>query len=145
MAGNNESDSFSRRRFLSLGRTALVFGAICSLYPVSRYLTFTNVPDNSVRIVKKDLLLSEKWQRINSTRFWLRHGNSGMEAIWATCTHLGCEVYFDIKAGEWLCPCHGSRYSDEGKPVQGPAARPLPRAPIIEKAEYIILKQPRIS
>ena len=40
------------------------------------------------------------------------------------CSHLGCRI--DRQMGsELVCPCHGSRYSIEGKILTGPATRDL--------------------
>ena len=42
----------------------------------------------------------------------------------ARCTHLGCRI--DRIAGdEAVCPCHGSRYREDGTVSAGPARRPL--------------------
>ncbi len=40
------------------------------------------------------------------------------------CTHLGC-VIKNIENGKFVCPCHGSEYSLSGKPLKGPAVKPL--------------------
>jgi cytochrome b6-f complex iron-sulfur subunit len=42
-----------------------------------------------------------------------------------TCTHLGCTVEEDDDV--FVCPCHGSRYDQEGKVLKGPAQKPLKR------------------
>ena len=43
----------------------------------------------------------------------------------ATCTHAGCVVRWNSFERCWDCPCHGSQFSVEGEPLQGPAHRPL--------------------
>lgn len=61
----------------------------------------------------------------------------------ARCTHLGCIV--DIKQGEELvCPCHGSRYSLDGRVVSGPATHDLVRLDcrINGKEKSLIIEPP---
>ncbi|MGI9246215.1 MAG: FAD-dependent oxidoreductase, partial [Steroidobacteraceae bacterium] len=43
----------------------------------------------------------------------------------ATCTHAGCVVRWNGFEKCWDCPCHGSQFSTEGEPLQGPAHHPL--------------------
>jgi cytochrome b6-f complex iron-sulfur subunit len=53
----------------------------------------------------------------------VRDGNR-MAAISTTCTHLGCIV--SISDTGFACPCHGSRYDQDGNVTGGPAPKPLP-------------------
>lgn len=49
------------------------------------------------------------------------------------CTHLGCPTsLYESQTQRILCPCHQSQFiaTEYGKPVFGPAARPLPQLPI---------------
>jgi cytochrome b6-f complex iron-sulfur subunit len=39
----------------------------------------------------------------------------------AVCTHLGCVVPFNKAENKFICPCHGSQYSNQGRVVRGPA------------------------
>ncbi len=42
-----------------------------------------------------------------------------------TCTHMGCELNWNSSERTWDCPCHGSRFSHEGKIIEGPAVKEL--------------------
>jgi nitrite reductase/ring-hydroxylating ferredoxin subunit len=46
-------------------------------------------------------------------------------ALSAVCTHLGCVVAWQDQAGEFLCPCHGGRFSADGQVLGGPPPKPL--------------------
>ena len=43
------------------------------------------------------------------------------------CTHLGCAFHWDDEKKNFLCPCHTSTFSLDGKVLDGPAPRPLDR------------------
>jgi arsenite oxidase small subunit len=45
------------------------------------------------------------------------------------CQHMGCPVEYQPALGEFVCPCHQTRYDPErlGSIVQGVAMLPLPR------------------
>jgi cytochrome b6-f complex iron-sulfur subunit len=71
--------------------------------------------------------------------FVFRDGKT-FHAISATCTHLGCTVRAEALATptksavngapltlthRFMCPCHGSQYTGDGRNVAGPAPKPL--------------------
>lgn len=51
-------------------------------------------------------------------------------ALSAVCPHLGCAVGFDEKAGNYLCPCHDSRFAIDGAKTTGPSERGLDPLPV---------------
>jgi cytochrome b6-f complex iron-sulfur subunit len=53
----------------------------------------------------------------------VRDGNK-LAAISTTCTHLGCIV--GVADTGFACPCHGSRYDQDGNVTGGPAPKSLP-------------------
>lgn len=52
-----------------------------------------------------------------------RQGN--LHLVNTTCTHMGCELNWNSAEESWDCPCHGSRFTYEGKIITGPAVKPL--------------------
>lgn len=53
----------------------------------------------------------------------VREGDK-IAAISTTCTHLGCIV--SVADTGFACPCHGSRYDQDGTVTGGPAPKALP-------------------
>ncbi|MCC6905080.1 MAG: Rieske (2Fe-2S) protein [Anaerolineae bacterium] len=67
----------------------------------------------------------------NEGRFYLvRLEDGGFLALYRRCTHLGCSVPYDATRGEFVCPCHGSAFSIEGRVLNAPAPRPLDMFPV---------------
>ena len=47
----------------------------------------------------------------------------------AVCSHLGCIVSWNSTEHTWDCPCHGSRFTPDGKLLNGPALSSLEKVP----------------
>lgn len=56
------------------------------------------------------------------------------KAISLTCTHQGCTVKPQAN-GEFVCPCHGALYNQEGKVISGPAKRNLASFAVVKQQE----------
>jgi Rieske Fe-S protein len=54
---------------------------------------------------------------------YVRHDDNGYTALSLKCTHLGCTV--EKKGDAFECPCHGSRFDNNGERMSGPATRRL--------------------
>ena len=62
-------------------------------------------------------------------RIWVVRNTEGLFVISAICTHLGCTPDWKAAENKFKCPCHGSGYDSDGVNFEGPAPRPMDRAP----------------
>lgn len=60
-------------------------------------------------------------------------------ALSAVCTHLGCIVKWVDDQGEFLCPCHGGKFSISGQVVGGPPPKPLETYPVTVTGQDILV------
>ncbi len=51
--------------------------------------------------------------------------DGGYLALSSKCTHMGCKVDYDAPSHEIRCPCHGSKFGEDGEVRNGPAKTPL--------------------
>lgn len=51
--------------------------------------------------------------------------NNQLHLVAAECTHLKCIVNWNNDEKSWDCPCHGSRFTVDGKVLNGPANKDL--------------------
>jgi len=61
------------------------------------------------------------------TAWVVREPDNKVVAFGPQCTHLGCAYHWEMAQGKFMCPCHGSYFSIDGKVLDGPAPRPLDR------------------
>ncbi|HEY5748644.1 MAG TPA: FAD-dependent oxidoreductase [Chryseolinea sp.] len=61
--------------------------------------------------------------------------NGALHAVSSVCTHMKCHVVWNVAELSWDCPCHGARYSAEGKVLTGPATSDLAPVELVKLAE----------
>jgi len=54
-----------------------------------------------------------------------RDEKNEVHIVSAVCTHMQCIVKWNNAEKSWDCPCHGSRFTYEGKVIEGPAVTDL--------------------
>ena len=69
------------------------------------------------------------WRTISekTTAWVVKKPDGGLVAFGPQCTHLGCAYHWDEKQNQFVCPCHTTLFSIDGKVISGPAPRPLDR------------------
>ncbi len=60
-------------------------------------------------------------------KFWVSNTDEGLRALSQVCTHLGCLFKWVPSNNRFECPCHGSKFTNKGVYIEGPAPRSLDR------------------
>ena len=69
----------------------------------------------------------------------VRTDDKNVVAYSPQCTHLGCAYHWEEDRDRFVCPCHESLFTIDGKVVGGPAARPLDRYAVrVENSKLLI-------
>jgi len=69
----------------------------------------------------------------------IRTGADSYVAYSQKCTHLSCAVYFDAAKRRIECPCHEGAFSVvDGRVLQGPPPRPLPRIRLERRGDDLV-------
>ena len=125
----SQLDRVSRRRFfrIPLDMLAALGGLTAATAGVLR-LPMPSVlptPSRRFRIGKpKDFPVGTE-RYFEKERVLVRADDRGIYALSLVCTHLGCTVAKEADRPGFACPCHGSRYRDNGAVIVGPAPRRL--------------------
>jgi thiosulfate dehydrogenase [quinone] large subunit len=70
-------------------------------------------------------------QRTGDPAYVVQPESGTFLAFDAVCPHAGCEVGFFSSSDQFVCPCHGSRFSGQnGSVLNGPATRGLSSIPV---------------
>ena len=54
------------------------------------------------------------------------------------CTHLSCAVYYSKEHNRLECPCHQGYFGMDGRVLQGPPPRPLPRIELAQRGGQLV-------
>ncbi len=111
-----------KRRWFLKACTGLWLGGL-GLLGAYTILSFLPRPPKKI-LVKKKLSLGEV---LVGPNYFLRLTPKGPLALSRTCPHLGCLVTYDPAEEIFICPCHQSRFTLNGRYISGPAKKDLKR------------------
>ena len=75
----------------------------------------------------------------NDPAILVRKADGSLAAFSQKCTHLSCAVYYSVENNRLECPCHEGYFSvDDGRVLQGPPPRPLPRIAVEERDGQLV-------
>lgn len=124
-----ETGGLARRDFLN----EITFGALAVAGLGSAAVTYQymspNVlfePPTRFRAGNPDLYPVNSVTFLQEQQVYIVRTLAGFYAVSAICTHLGCVTQWKPENRLIECPCHGSKFRNDGSKVAGPAPRPLP-------------------
>jgi menaquinol-cytochrome c reductase iron-sulfur subunit len=155
---SSDQNEINRRSFLKLatGLLSFVVGLILAIPLVGTLIgtAYQKVKSNFSKVHKIDNLpvgqpleltftteLSDAYLHEMALRkVWvIKHSSSEVTVFSPICPHLGCHYDWIPESQHFVCPCHGSVYSIDGKVLAGPAPRPLDTLPEkIENGELFV-------
>ena len=126
-------EELARRKMLTLlGAGALSIAGVGTAITSFRFLE-PNVyyeEDTRVGVGPPADILPGTVLVIAKHKLYVIRSSEGIYALSSVCTHLGCMTRYAEESGQLACPCHGSRFSLDGRVAAGPAPRPLRRLQI---------------
>lgn len=138
------SKSNERRTFLAviLGGIGAVLAGV-SGWPLFRYLSPIDKggEEQQVRVARQQV-------SVGTAHFFSYQGRPAVVlqpkageflALSAVCTHLGCIVKWVDDSQEFLCPCHGGRFSVAGQVLGGPPPQPLETYAVTVEGDDILI------
>ena len=136
----NGSSSLTRRDFIKLSIKFLFgIGGLLGLGGLVRFLGYQSDPGPPSEFDLGDAAKYPVGSRtVRADIPAVIYNRAGEIAAYSlTCTHLGCTV--EENSEEFSCPCHGSRFTNNGEVLKGPAQKPLRRLEV-EKLEDLTLR-----
>jgi nitrite reductase/ring-hydroxylating ferredoxin subunit len=117
----NRETEIDRRRFLALVMTGLA---------MVQKSAATVPKDHLIDAGPANLYAADGiYDKFRDQGFFLVRANGKLVALSSYCTHRICKVN-PQKDHSFLCKCHGSTFTEEGKVTEGPAKRDLPILPL---------------
>jgi menaquinol-cytochrome c reductase iron-sulfur subunit len=89
----------------------------------------SNIQTGNPQEVTFDRIRVDGWSARNekASAWVILDNKKTLTAFSPLCTHLGCAYTWQAQRKAFLCPCHGSVFSADGKVLAGPAGRSLDR------------------
>lgn len=93
-------------------------------YPFYSFVSYVRVrPPKEIKVTARP----KGDEPVLEAGFALFETPKGPIAVSRQCTHLGCTINYMGRSKGFVCPCHQSHFSWDGRYISGPAKKDLPR------------------
>ena len=149
MTSSETESGIERRGFIA---TLLMAGGLAVSYGTAavyglRYLFGRQLPPRMTQVLVNSLENipdggSTLGRDLTGRKFLLVRAGETVRAFSTTCTHLGCQVYWQGDKKVFFCPCHDGYFDADGNPTAGPPPTPLPQYPVEVRGGSIFVTMP---
>lgn len=80
-------------------------------YPFRENIHYKDIKKGEGKVITME---GEKWAIS-------KDDNNQLHIVSAVCTHMKCVINWNNAEKTWDCPCHGSRFTQQGTVIEGPA------------------------
>lgn len=132
----------TRRDFFNeIAAAALGIAGLGAMTVTYKYLSPNALfePSTTFRAGSPDLYPVNTVTYLQDQQVYIVRTSEGFYAVSAVCTHLGCITQWRPDANVIACPCHGSKFKNDGAKIEGPAPRSLPHFSIALTADGELL------
>lgn len=153
-------ESPKRRSFLKAG-LLFISGLISAVIAVPLFgfailPALKKAPKKYVVLGIVDLLKGSRYRKVNYTfqskDGWIQtirkrsvyvtdEGNGNFVVLSRVCSHLNCLVRWEESKQQFLCPCHGGVFDEEGNVVAGPPPRALEKLSVKVEDGVLYVKE----
>ncbi len=127
-----ETDNYTRRTFIK----ALIAIPVVAM-SLWRFLQPPKRSVNAIVRVPRTRIPHEGALVLPEERIAVIQREETVTGISLVCTHLGCTV--TMTPDEMICPCHGSRFTRDGRVIKGPAERALSKVTVTGDGEDVVV------
>jgi cytochrome b6-f complex iron-sulfur subunit len=137
----SEAEMARRKVLTLLGTGALTVAGLGTSLTALTFLEPSVVYEEDARVTigRPDEIAPGTVLVLSKHKVYVIRSATGFFALSSICTHLGCMTRYVAESAQLACPCHGSRFSLDGKVAAGPAPRPLRRLQLtIERGLLVV-------
>ena len=98
-----------------------------NMFNPRRAITIQKVYNSSINILEnmngyfKGMITKNKLVYYNKSKAIYIDSKGNNHIVKRICPHMKCKLIFNDKEHTWDCPCHGSRFTIDGKIINGPS------------------------
>jgi menaquinol-cytochrome c reductase iron-sulfur subunit len=95
--------------------------------PVGELSEFSSLTEPVMRTIQIEQV--DGWRKaISEKAVYVTKDSQGQLCVLTSiCPHLGCTVPWNKEKRQFVCPCHGATFSEDGNRVSGPSLRGMDR------------------